>query len=53
MHDFAAPRRAGTARGTGCRLSSAVAALVSLGETLPAACSEAQRFVGRHRDDFT
>lgn len=46
--DFRAPRVSGAhTRGTGCRLSSAIAAFVALGRDLPDACAEAQRFVGR------
>jgi hydroxymethylpyrimidine kinase/phosphomethylpyrimidine kinase len=41
------PRVSGShTRGTGCRLSSAVAAFVGLGRALPEACAQAQRFVG-------
>lgn len=45
--EFRARREVGGhTRGTGCRLSSAIAAFVARGETLPAACSAAQKFVG-------
>ena len=37
----------GGAHGTGCALSSAIAALLARGEPLPAACAEAQRVVAR------
>lgn len=37
----------GGAHGTGCALSSAVAALLARGRALPGACAEAQRFVAR------
>jgi hydroxymethylpyrimidine/phosphomethylpyrimidine kinase len=35
----------GGAHGTGCTLSSAIAALLARGRTLPQACAEAQQFV--------
>lgn len=46
--EFRAPRVSGAyTRGTGCRLSSAIAAFVALGCDLPDACARAQRFVGQ------
>jgi hydroxymethylpyrimidine/phosphomethylpyrimidine kinase len=48
IHELRSPRVSGPyTRGTGCRLSSAIAAFVALGIALPDACGEAQRFVGR------
>ncbi len=47
-HEFSVPReRATSTHGTGCTLSSAIAALLARGYTLPTACAEAQRFVAR------
>ena len=40
-----APRVAGTARGTGCRLASAIAAGLAWGKPLPDAARSAKRFV--------
>jgi hydroxymethylpyrimidine/phosphomethylpyrimidine kinase len=40
-----APRLKATLRGTGCALSSAIAALLALGMPLQAACERAKRFV--------
>jgi hydroxymethylpyrimidine/phosphomethylpyrimidine kinase len=42
---LAAPRMAGTARGTGCRLASALAAGLALGKPLPDAARTAKRLV--------
>jgi hydroxymethylpyrimidine/phosphomethylpyrimidine kinase len=42
---LAAPRVAGTARGTGCRLASALAAGLALGKPLPDAARGAKRLV--------
>jgi hydroxymethylpyrimidine/phosphomethylpyrimidine kinase len=42
---LAAPRLDATARGTGCRLASALAAGLALGKPLPEAASIAKRFV--------
>jgi hydroxymethylpyrimidine/phosphomethylpyrimidine kinase len=47
---FAGRRRAGTARGTGCRLASATAALLARGETLEDAVRGAKRIVERYLD---
>ncbi len=46
-HQSSVPRVAGTAHGTGCTLSSAIAAYLALGRGLRPACAEAQRFVAR------
>ena len=40
-----APRAAGSSRGTGCALASAVAAGLASGKTLPEACTAAKRYV--------
>lgn len=48
---FAGTRRAGTARGTGCRLASAVAGLLARGEDLPSAIRGARRVVARYLDE--
>jgi hydroxymethylpyrimidine/phosphomethylpyrimidine kinase len=46
FHELHVPRaQAGRVHGAGCTLSSAVAALLAHGRSLPAACAEAQRFV--------
>ena len=45
---FTGRRRAGGARGTGCRLASAIAGLLSRGETLDAAVRGAKRVVERY-----
>lgn len=46
VHAFRTLRVAGRGRhGTGCVLSSAIAALLARGRTLPAACAEAQEIV--------
>jgi hydroxymethylpyrimidine/phosphomethylpyrimidine kinase len=47
---FAGRRRPGTARGTGCRLASAVAGLLARGERLPDAVRAAKRLVERYLD---
>ena len=46
-HEFGVPRVSGAAstHGTGCTLSSAIAALMARGAGLPQACAEAQAFV--------
>lgn len=44
---FAAPRIAGTLRGTGCQLASAIAARLALGDNLPAAIAAAKAQVQR------
>jgi hydroxymethylpyrimidine/phosphomethylpyrimidine kinase len=43
-------RRPGTARGTGCRLASAVAGLLARGEGMEQAVRRAKRLVERHLD---
>lgn len=43
--EFRVRRVAGSAHGTGCTLSAAIAALLARGKGLPRACSEAQKFV--------
>jgi len=43
-------RRPGTARGTGCRLASALAGLLARGATLPEAALGAKRLVERYLD---
>lgn len=48
---FGGRRRAGTARGTGCRLASAIAGLLARGESLEAAVRRAKRLVERYIDD--
>lgn len=46
LHELRVPRvSAGRLHGTGCTLSSAIAALLALGHALPDACAEAQQFV--------
>lgn len=46
FHELRVPRvAAGRTHGTGCTLSSAIAALLARGDALPEACAEAQRFV--------
>lgn len=46
LHELSVPSASGTStHGTGCTLSSAVAALLAHGQALPQACAEAQRFV--------
>ena len=47
MREFSVPRITGPAstHGTGCTLSSAIAALMARGARLPQACAEAQAFV--------
>jgi len=47
---FPGRRRPGVARGTGCRLASAIAGLLARGEGLPAAIRGAKRVVERHLD---
>jgi hydroxymethylpyrimidine/phosphomethylpyrimidine kinase len=47
---FEGKRRPGTARGTGCRLASAIAAHLALGESLPTAVRKAKRLVERYLD---
>ncbi len=47
---LAGRRRAGTARGTGCRLASAIAGLLAQGEGLEAAVRSAKRVVERYLD---
>ncbi|HYG68128.1 MAG TPA: bifunctional hydroxymethylpyrimidine kinase/phosphomethylpyrimidine kinase [Anaeromyxobacteraceae bacterium] len=47
---FEGKRRAGTARGTGCRLASAIAARLAVGEPLEAAVRAAKRLVERYLD---
>lgn len=44
-HAFDAPRLAGTMRGTGCMLASAIAAHLALGETLEHSIARAKRHV--------
>jgi hydroxymethylpyrimidine/phosphomethylpyrimidine kinase len=48
---FPGRRRAGTARGTGCRLASAIAGLLARGEPLEGAIRGAKRVVERYLDD--
>ena len=46
VHEISVPRvSGGGTHGTGCTLSSAIAALLAGGDTLPAACAKGQRFV--------
>jgi hydroxymethylpyrimidine/phosphomethylpyrimidine kinase len=46
FHEMHVPRmRADRLHGTGCTLSSAIAALLASGRSLPDACADAQRFV--------
>jgi hydroxymethylpyrimidine/phosphomethylpyrimidine kinase len=47
---FTGRRRAGTARGTGCRLASALAGLLAQGASLPEAVRGAKRVVERYLD---
>jgi hydroxymethylpyrimidine/phosphomethylpyrimidine kinase len=47
---FPGRRRAGTARGTGCRLASAIAGLLARGATLEDAVRGAKRIVERYLD---
>jgi hydroxymethylpyrimidine/phosphomethylpyrimidine kinase len=47
---FAGRRRAGTARGTGCRLASAIAAHLAAGAPLEVAVRRAKALVGRYLD---
>jgi hydroxymethylpyrimidine/phosphomethylpyrimidine kinase len=47
---LAGRRRAGTARGTGCRLASAIAALLARGAPLEDAVRGAKRIVERYLD---
>ena len=47
---FPGRRRPGTARGTGCRLASALAGLLARGEALPDAVRGAKRVVERYLD---
>jgi hydroxymethylpyrimidine/phosphomethylpyrimidine kinase len=47
---FTGRRRAGTARGTGCRLASAIAGLLARGATLEEAVRGAKRVVERYLD---
>ena len=42
---FAAPRKSGTRRGTGCTLATAIAAHLALGDDLAAACDHAKRYL--------
>jgi hydroxymethylpyrimidine/phosphomethylpyrimidine kinase len=45
VHRWRAPRRAGLFHGTGCTLSSAIAARLALGDDLTWACESAVRYV--------
>ena len=48
IHEFAVHRiESPNTHGSGCTLSSAIAALLAMGRDLPAACREAQQFVAR------
>jgi hydroxymethylpyrimidine/phosphomethylpyrimidine kinase len=47
---FAGRRRPGTARGTGCRLASAIAGLLAQGKSLEEAIRQAKRLVERYLD---
>jgi hydroxymethylpyrimidine/phosphomethylpyrimidine kinase len=47
---FSGRRRAGTARGTGCRLASAIAGYLALGRPLEEAVRRAKALVGRYLD---
>lgn len=47
---FSGRRRSGTARGTGCRLASALAGLLARGATVEEAVRGAKRVVERHLD---
>ena len=52
FHEMRVPRtRTDRLHGTGCTLSSAIAALVARGRSLPEACAEAQRFVADAIDE--
>ncbi|AXC50638.1 hydroxymethylpyrimidine/phosphomethylpyrimidine kinase [Paracoccus suum] len=42
---FAAPRKPGTRRGTGCTLASAIAARLSRGDGLETACGQSKRYL--------
>lgn len=42
---FAVPRRAGTWRGTGCTLATAITAQLALGDDLATACDHAKRYL--------
>lgn len=42
---FAAPRRSGTRRGTGCTLASAIAAHLARGDDLASACGHAKHYL--------
>ncbi len=48
---YAGRRRQGTARGTGCRLASAIAGLLARGASLDEAVRGAKRMVERYLDD--
>jgi len=48
---FGGRRRPGTARGTGCRLASAIAGLLARGESLETSVRRAKRLVERYIDD--
>jgi hydroxymethylpyrimidine/phosphomethylpyrimidine kinase len=52
VHRFVGRRRRGSARGTGCRLASAVAGLLGQGVSLPDAVAGAKRVVERYLDAF-
>jgi hydroxymethylpyrimidine/phosphomethylpyrimidine kinase len=47
---FTGRRRPGTARGTGCRLASAIAGYLAGGESLDEAVRRAKRLVERYLD---
>jgi hydroxymethylpyrimidine/phosphomethylpyrimidine kinase len=47
---FPGRRRRGTARGTGCRLASAIAGMLARGATLEEAVRAAKRVVERYLD---
>jgi hydroxymethylpyrimidine/phosphomethylpyrimidine kinase len=53
VNRFTGRRRAGTARGTGCRLASAIAGLLARGVALDEAVRRAKRFVERYIDRGT
>ena len=42
---FAAPRKSGTRRGTGCTLATAIAAHLALGDDLATSCDHAKRYL--------
>ena len=42
---FAAPRKSGTRRGTGCTLATAIAAHLALGDDLVTSCDHAKRYL--------